>query len=266
MDNLLDVELSPELEKCREQIESTVKPFIGIEPQKTEELTLWQSKLGGLPYLPKGCEYPQNAQGNPLFLLAQINFEEVPCLEGFPEHGILQFYVADDGSYGADFDNPTQQNGFRVVYFPAISKTEDSLVTDFRFLPKPEELPLFGTSCSLQFEKKMAPVGIRDYKLKELLGEDFFAQFGAKRNHLMDEYAETFASEGHKIGGYAYFTQDDPRPSVVVGEKDILLLQLDTDNDAEIMWGDSGVANFFISKTDLENLDFSKVLYNWDCL
>ena len=33
----------------------------------------------------------------------------------------------------------------------------------------------------------------------------------------------------------------------------------------EIIWGDCGVANFFINQKDLENCDFSKVLYNWDC-
>lgn len=43
----------------------------------------------------------------------------------------------------------------------------------------------------------------------------------------------------------------------------ILLFQLDTVED--IMWGDSGVANFFISRDALKNKDFSKVYYNWDC-
>ncbi|MDN5490601.1 MAG: DUF1963 domain-containing protein, partial [Acinetobacter sp.] len=33
----------------------------------------------------------------------------------------------------------------------------------------------------------------------------------------------------------------------------------------EIMWGDSGVGNFFIHPDDLEKRDFSKVVYNWDC-
>ena len=35
--------------------------------------------------------------------------------------------------------------------------------------------------------------------------------------------------------------------------------------DVEIMWGDSGVGNFFISEEDLKNLNFENVLYNWDC-
>ena len=43
----------------------------------------------------------------------------------------------------------------------------------------------------------------------------------------------------------------------------ILLFQLDTVED--IMWGDSGVGNFFIREEDLKNRDFTRVLYNWDC-
>jgi uncharacterized protein YwqG len=44
-----------------------------------------------------------------------------------------------------------------------------------------------------------------------------------------------------------------------------LLFQMDTDDEVGIMWGDSGVANFFIIEEDLKNKDFSRVLYNWDC-
>ena len=36
-------------------------------------------------------------------------------------------------------------------------------------------------------------------------------------------------------------------------------------SDGEIMWGDYGVANFFIHPDDLAKKDFPKVLYNWDC-
>jgi len=44
-----------------------------------------------------------------------------------------------------------------------------------------------------------------------------------------------------------------------------LLLQLDSDDSIDLMWGDSGVGNFFIKDEDLKNLNFSNVLYNWDC-
>ena len=47
-----------------------------------------------------------------------------------------------------------------------------------------------------------------------------------------------------------------------------LLLQIDTDygaNEHMIMWGDGGIGNFFIQEDKLKQLDFSSVLYNWDC-
>jgi uncharacterized protein YwqG len=70
---------------------------------------------------------------------------------------------------------------------------------------------------------------------------------------------------GHAVGGYPFFTQEDPRNN---GFRDhtVLLLQIDSDADANIMWGDAGVANFFIMPKALEQCDFSNVLYNWDCM
>ena len=72
---------------------------------------------------------------------------------------------------------------------------------------------------------------------------------------------------GHKIGGYPCFTQEDPRNIAKEDDHDILLLQIDTDNigEREIMWGDSGVANFFISRENLKQRNFQDVIYTWDC-
>ena len=53
--------------------------------------------------------------------------------------------------------------------------------------------------------------------------------------------------------------------------KYILLLQLDTDINekdrytGKLMWGDSGVANFFITPEDLAKRDFSRVAFVFDC-
>lgn len=43
----------------------------------------------------------------------------------------------------------------------------------------------------------------------------------------------------------------------------LIVLQIDSIGEP-ILWGDAGVGNFFISKEDLINKDFSRVLYNWD--
>lgn len=260
----LDIELSSELEKFRSQIETSIRPFVKILPKQVKELDFWQSKFGGLPYLPNGCEYPLDAEGKPLFLLAQINFEEVPELEGFPQTGILQIFVAETETYGANFENPIEQDGFRVIYFPNFSDLETDLVTDFSFLPKPKYLPL-RTASALQFEKKWAPVSLNDFEFENFFGPNFFQQFGDKEDEIAEEYAERFSAMGHKMGGYAFFTQYDPREYVAGGKSYRLLLQMDTDDEVDMMWGDSGVANFFITEEDLEKLNFSRVFYNWDC-
>jgi len=67
---------------------------------------------------------------------------------------------------------------------------------------------------------------------------------------------------------YPAFTQSDPRQQLPTEDKSyILLLQIDSENNnkIDIMWGDTGIANFFIKRSALEKLDFSDVLYNWDC-
>ena len=77
-----------------------------------------QSKFGGFSYLPKEFSYPKSEAGHSLYLLAQINFAEVPNLSPLPTEGILQFYVGADTLYGLDFDDRTKQSKFRVIYFP----------------------------------------------------------------------------------------------------------------------------------------------------
>ena len=67
---------------------------------------------------------------------------------------------------------------------------------------------------------------------------------------------------GHRIGGYAEFTQEDPRSTEDPME---LLFQLDTDSNIGCRWGDMGVANFFIRPEDLQKRDFSRIFFNWDC-
>lgn len=98
-----------------------------MEPQK-EEAGIYDSKIGGTPYLPPGFEYPYNKnpgyEHQPLILLAQFNFDQFPENEIYPDHGILQLYISDlDWIYGMDYENPTNDAAFRVVYFDTIEKT-----------------------------------------------------------------------------------------------------------------------------------------------
>ena len=276
------LDLPPGLEQFRSKLEATVKPYVEIETHLTRNVSLWQSKFAGFPYLPKNFDYPKTPEGDYLYLLAQINFAEVPHLEGFPETGILQFYLARTASYGLDFDNPTNQTGFRVLYFPNPYLNEDNLVTNFDFLPRlwhrgQDDIPFYvfpsysphRNDCFvLSFKLKSAPISDCDYRFEELIGTEIWEVFEENNYVIWEEYHDKFVV-GHKIGGYPYFIQDDPRKFLTEEEPYILLLQIDSDGSAFekifIEWGDVGICNFWIKQSDLKNLDFSKVLYNWDC-
>jgi uncharacterized protein YwqG len=71
--------------------------------------------------------YPLDSNGNPLALLAQFNFAEIPSLPNFPDKGILQFYIAADDLYGMNFDDQQQQSGFRVLYFDQVIEDTSQL-------------------------------------------------------------------------------------------------------------------------------------------
>lgn len=75
-----------------------------------------------------------------------------------------------------------------------------------------------------------------------------------------DVISEHYGRGGSQLGGYPYFTQDDPREQ---GTDLVLLFQLDS---GDIVWiGDSGVLNFFITPKQLGARDFSRVWMTWDC-
>lgn len=262
-------DLPNELLPYKERIEATIKPFVEIEAKPERYLLPWKSKFGGFPYFPKEFQYPIDSKGQAMFLLAQLNFGEIPQLAPFPERGILQFYIAGGHDlFGAAFENPAQQADFRVLYFPDITEDESQLVREFSFLPMPDLLPIDRQSV-LTFNLQWAALSTHDYQFEPRILNiepnrkyELFSQYRA----VYEQYERLFHSEGHKIGGYPYFTQTDPRSSKPYqGEEYVLLFQMDSDDEAGIMWGDVGVANFFISEKDLQDRDFSRVFYNWDC-
>ena len=121
--------------------------------------------------------------------------------------------------------------------------------------------PNFSFPLSFQAGREIIPNG--DYQFEDIIGYDFFSEFGKDQERYWEAYRKLNQAKGHKIGGYPSFCQDDPRYDLE--EKYELLFQLDSDSDLELRWGDMGVANFFITTKDLETRDFSRVMYNWDC-
>ncbi|WP_455019148.1 DUF1963 domain-containing protein, partial [Kingella denitrificans] len=133
----------PLLAPYKAAILAAEKPTAEIILEPCGNLTLSQSKIGGLPYLPPEAEYPRNPYCQPLTLLAQINFAEMPPLPDFPTSGILQWFINLHGFFncwGLDSKNPLNQDGFRVLYYPEVLP-DDALVRDFSFLENVPPVP-----------------------------------------------------------------------------------------------------------------------------
>ncbi len=275
------IKLPFELEPYRQKIEATLKPYIKIKERANNKLDLWQSKFGGLPYLPKEIDYPTNSKGEYLYLLAQINFSEVPNLKNFPEAGILQIYILPDEYYGRDMQTPMTQEDFRVLYIPEITYDSKKIITDFDFLPKLKlttNIFPIKNSCFLEFSREVAPVSISDGKFIGQTGDRELDKLLDNDHRLRTKYAQ-IADYGSKIGGYPGFgAEGDELLYYFLGESFeddkfyenyqdfILLLQIDSVNSKNICWKtNTGVGNFFINRSALKKLDFSEVFYTWDC-
>jgi len=164
-----------------------------------------------------------------------------------------------------------------VLYYPEIDRsvTEEEIKNKFIRSEYDEDeynFPVFG-KYGMEFSDGKS---INWDEFNEFVEADEEREYAMATGAYEEKYSEEeetkYLTESvhHQIGGYPYFTQDDPRES---DEKrkhyDFLLFQLDSDYDSgaddRVMWGDAGVGNFFINSEKLKHLDFSDVLYNWDC-
>ncbi len=246
-----------------DEIEATRLPIIGADVRAGMPRHRDGSQLGGQPWWPKGRKLPTDKNGKPLFLLVQINCAELPYLDPLPRRGLLQFFIGCDDLYGANFDNLLSSTGFACIFHestdgPCKTAFDELILAEDDLLPLEE--PLRARALALS-NSSMTADG-EDYRFAKLLPALNAAMI--EDDALFDAYSDWSAAAPIRLGGYPSFTQDDPRGySDGRNLGDFNLLTVDTTTG--IMWGDVGVAQFFIQEEDLRRGDFSKVAYNWDC-
>ncbi len=252
------------MEPYRAAILDTKLDAVHLLLKKAATSGFGQSKIGGEPFWPADRPLPTDSRGANLFFLAQINFAEMPPMPPYPTRGLLQFWIADDDVFGLDFDDGENQADWRAVFHPDFDeKNCGARWTDFSFLKAVENMPILaGQTYLIDFEEVAELVSPTDYRFEQLLKVDFYQKFGEEWWDILSQLSDTLWAADNKIGGYAHFTQEDPRSAA---DPMLLLFQLDSDDDLGICWGDMGVANFFIREADLRAGDFSRVVFNWDC-
>ena len=258
---------------------TTCREVIRIALSLADNLALTDSKLGGIPYIPQGGALPTSVDGKPLFMLAQINCEQLPENTLYPQKGLLQFWIAATEAplYGLDYEAPCSNDFKQVIYYPTFGEalSIDDFINDYTFDDK--NLPFNSKrQFALHFKKDTESISLEERAATQFFFEKWNEAFSTHIttiDEFFDEVPDDICEEinayllkeptGHKIGGYPYFIEYDPRE-----ENDphtFLLLQIDIDNveGEEICWGNlGGVANFFISPEDLDNCKFDNIFFH----
>lgn len=224
--------------------------------------------------MPIDFDYPKNINNVPLRLLAQINLQDLPKNEKLPNIGILQFFILDDDVYGMNLEGEETNiknimNNYKVIYHPKVSTDTSKLITDFSKYRNSKKRNEFvsDSEFELSFSEGVENMPITDYRIHSILPNKYLEKYDYSLDHLINSGVENHEEE-HKLFGYPFFTQEDPRYSYKNIQNYELLFQMVSQMDDKkwtIIWGDAGVGKFFINPDDLKGLDFSKIFYTWDC-
>ena len=218
------------------------------------------NKIGGRPYIPLGEEYPLDKNGNPMVLLLQINLENID-LKNYNKEGILEIFVDRELSWPCEYKIKHFKNN--LEYREDITEVENMIVQ------KPLKITLV---------KEVEHMPISDYRFVDTLSKIIEEVTGNKTNDVFE--IEDFFTENDTdmyeeflnmnilfgdFGGYADFTQTDPRPLEDEPEKTECLFKIDSNLADEIMIGDSGIIFGLISKEDIEKERYENTVVDWDC-
>jgi uncharacterized protein YwqG len=235
-----------------------------------------RSKIGGLPDADLGAHWP-NSDGTPLTFITQLDLSEIAEAGGpewLPQGGLLLFfYDMEDAPWGFD---PADRGGWSVIFQPA-GAPGAAAAGGSEADPFPEVRVRPEQALSLP---QPEDVGV---DITDLSGDDLDALHEATNSIYADHPA-------HQVGGFASPIQDgemeleaqlasnglycgnasgysDPRAAdLASGAKDWrLLLQLDSDENADLMWGDCGRLYFWVREEDARNADFSNVWLILQC-
>jgi uncharacterized protein YwqG len=281
-----------------DRLQPLLRNTIRLYQKETAEkdIAIGRTKIGGQPDLPKEISWitetntvetieknflflktkKEESITKPLSFIAQINLTETAQFDKenlLPKTGFLYFfYAADQDAWGFDHND---RNKFKVLYWDG--NTSELQRADFP-ADLPEESCFKPCSVELKSEISFPSDGHEVY-------DDF-------TNDEDGRFWEEVYNNGdilNKILGYSDNIQDemelecelvtnglfcgdpsgyeDPRAKILEpnAKNWRLLLQIDSNEENEMMWGDSGRLYFWIKKDDLLNRDFDKSWFSLQC-
>ena len=245
------------------QLSERLMPTIGIRTETLKENGV--SKFGGLPDVPEDFVWP-TFNGRPLSFFAQIYLDELKELgsySGLPSSGILYFFMETDRKS----DYPSTQGQYKVIY---------------NDLSKDQLIPSNENNTSMMLFKEAGMVFYPHYTILQKDEDDMeFIDLILEVHSEICELTNHNDDGGHQIQGFPFSVQDDASYSWAFRElgytsyelterqkyardnlrkEFCLLLQIgfDDKNSDFSRYGGDGLAYFGITKSALEEKDFSK--------
>lgn len=283
--------LSQHFEKLVPFLRNTIRLY--HKPTNESNIAIGQTKIGGRPDLPPEITWVTETTNvekkrrkfvffsekitetitRPLSFIAQVNLSEAASFDQedlLPKTGLLYFfYSAEQEAWGFDYQDKTK---FKVIYwdgdFSRLTRIEfpDNLPDDARYKPcyvemKTEiSLPFYGHDAYEGFDgvegDSFWDEVFVDGNLNKLLG------YSDNIQNEMELECELVTNGLYCGDGSAY---NDPKAKMLEpnAKNWRLLLQIDSNEECGMMWGDVGRLYFWIKKDDLQNGNFDQ---SWFCL
>lgn len=263
--------------KMRDQID------LSVTQTNEQNIKVGASKIGGHPDLSPDFKWPEVTVEKtsgfiffkktkkitiPLKFLAQINLEEASPHDKenlLPKQGILYFFISVE-TWGFDQGDTDH---FKVEYYdgPLESITRRAFSEGLESSYKPCKVSFSSSASTPSLEDDL----LQNLEVKQIDEYCDLIDGSTKLLGYPDEIQGPVEFEC-EISNNNFFSGDSsdykaPKRKVLEENAKLwrLLFQIDSEDDAEMMWGDAGMVYFCIKEQDLKKQDFSKAWVSLQC-
>lgn len=234
-------------------VKELIRPTSKLEIQpasRPPENSQLSSHFGGNPYFEKGEEWPKDNNGKHLDFIFQVF--NAPELELPKSIALVQFFYSWE-----EFPWETHDSGWFVKIY------KETEIKNVEFIAKPSEVAkskyceiLCTPTLSLPDWEGIYLIDNRASKLSCVLDEDKpWDSYDKMVTKLIG--AQEYQSQ---LGGYPKWVQGESTPQDSEGNPIKLLFQIDSEDNAGLMWGDVGLIYVFYDEKS-ERIEFSLQCY-----
>lgn len=230
-------------------VEPLIRPTTKLEilpASRPPEYAQLESHFGGQPYFEKGEKWPISKSGKNLDFIFQVfNSSELELPESIE---LIQFFYDWE-----EFPWDTENDGWLVKIYNKADKQK------VEFIDKPKELEK-SKFCKINFK--------RTQTLPDWEGIDLYSNNASKLSCVLNEdepwgsydqiVTKLIGEQDYQsqLGGYPKWVQGESTPKDNEGKPMRLLFQIDSEDNAGLMWGDVGLIYVFYDEKT-EDIEFT---------